>query len=96
MSDAKHPLIYPSVDGMIADALDIVQLEISKYRTKVTQGRSLDPREVKALQGYIRCMVDLSKEDRERTKDDDLSKLSTEELLQLLGQQQRKLPKGTE
>jgi hypothetical protein len=84
-NDQKNPLIFPSVDGMIADALQVIQLEITKFRTKVASGRSLDSRESRTLQGYIKSLVDLSKEDRERTKDEDLSKLSTEELLALLG-----------
>lgn len=84
-------LIFPSVDGMIADALDVIQQEISRYKTKVVQGRSLDSREAKVLQGYIKSLVDLSREDRERTKEEDLSKLSTEELLQLLNNQQKQL-----
>jgi hypothetical protein len=37
------------------------------------------------LQGYIKSLVDLSREDRERIKEQDLSQLSTEELLALLG-----------
>ena len=72
---------------MVADALHVVQLEITKFKTKVSQGRSLDSREAKTLQGYIKSLVDLSKEDRERVKEQDLSALSTEELLALLGKQ---------
>ena len=85
--NAKNPIIFPSVDAMMADALQVVQLEITKFKTKVSQGRSLDSREAKTLQGYIKSLVDLSKEDRERLKEQDLSNLSTEELLALLGKQ---------
>lgn len=88
--DSKNPLIFPSVDAMVADALQVIEMEITKFRTKVSSGRSLDSREAKTLQGYIRSLVELSKEDRERTRDVDLSKLTTEELLALLGD---KLPK---
>lgn len=86
-NEQKNPLIFPSVDGMMADALQVIQLEITKFKTKVAQGRSLDSREAKTLQGYIKSLVDLSKEDRERIKEQDLSQLSTEELLALLGKQ---------
>lgn len=88
MSDSfknKNPLVFPSVDAMVADALQVIQLEITKYKTKVAQGRSLDSREAKTLQGYIKSLVELSREDRERIKEQDLSALSTEELLALLG-----------
>lgn len=84
-SNEQNPLLWPSVDSMMADALGVIQLEITKFRTKVAQGRSLDSREAKTLQGYIKSLVDLSREDRERIKEQDLSQLSTEELLALLG-----------
>lgn len=84
-------LIYPSVDSMIADSLDILQMEITKFKTKVVQGRSLDSREAKTLQGYLKSLVDLSREDRERASERDLADLSTEELLALLGKQQKSL-----
>lgn len=86
-SNEQNPLLWPSVDAMMADALQVIQLEITKFKTKVAQGRSLDSREAKTLQGYIKSLVDLSKEDRERLKEQDLSNLSTEELLALLGKQ---------
>jgi hypothetical protein len=84
-TEQSNPLLWPSVDSMMADALGVIQLEITKYKTKVAQGRSLDSREAKTLQGYIKSLVDLSREDRERIKEQDLSQLSTEELLALLG-----------
>lgn len=90
-STEQNPLIFPSVDGMVADALQVIQLEITKFRTKVASGRSLDSREAKTLQGYIRSLVELSKEDRERAKEADLSKLSTEELIALMGSKQGQL-----
>lgn len=83
--EQSNPLLWPSVDSMMADALSVIQLEITKYKTKVAQGRSLDSREAKTLQGYIKSLVELSREDRERLKEQDLSALSTEELLALLG-----------
>lgn len=83
--EQSNPLLWPSVDSMMADALGVIQLEITKYKTKVAQGRSLDSREAKTLQGYIKSLVELSREDRERIKEQDLSQLSTEELLALLG-----------
>lgn len=93
---AKTPdLIFPSVDHMISDALDILQLEITKYKTRVQQGRSLNSQEAKILQGYMKSLVDLSREDRERTKEEDLADLTTEELVALLGKQQKAL-KGAE
>jgi hypothetical protein len=93
-NNRDNPTIYPSVDAMVADALSVVETEILKYKSKVKQGRSLEPNEAKILQGYIKSLVDLSREDRERAKESDLSKLSTEELVQLLGNKKPQLPEG--
>ncbi len=82
---SKNPLIWPNVDSLMSDALQVIQTEIIKFKTKVQQGRSLDSREAKTLQGYIKSLVELSREDRERLKGEDLSKLTTEELIALLG-----------
>jgi hypothetical protein len=74
-------VLYASVDGMINDALDTIKIEIVRLHTKVKRGVQLNPTEAKLLQGYVKCLVDLSKEDRERARDADLSNMSTEELL---------------
>lgn len=87
---AGNAIAFPSVDSMVADALQVVQTEILKFKSKVHQGRSLDVKEAKILQGYIKSLVELSREDRERARDADLSDVSDEELVRLLG---RKLPK---
>jgi predicted secreted Zn-dependent protease len=76
---------------MINDALDTVQTEITRYKTKVSRGVALNPTEAKIMQGYIKSLVELSKEDRERARDADLSELSTEELLKLLGGAQKQV-----
>lgn len=70
----------PNVHDLLNDALEIVQIEIIKIRTKVRSGRSLDSRETKVLQGYIKSLVELSKEDRERMRDMDLSDFTDDEL----------------
>lgn len=80
-SDFKEAILYASVDAMINDALDTLKQEITRLHTKVKRGIPLNPTEAKLLQGYIKCLVDLSKEDRERAKDADLSSMSTEDLL---------------
>ena len=89
---SEQPLILPSVDGMINDALETVQTEIARYKTKVHRGIPLNAMEAKIMQGYIKSLVELSKEDRERARDADLSELSTEELLQVLASNQKQLP----
>lgn len=76
--------LLPAVEGLIADSLQIIQAELLRYSQKSKSGKSLDLREARVLQGYIKAMVELSKENRERSKDDDFSKMSTEELTELL------------
>lgn len=87
---STNPLVWPNIDSIMSDALQTLQTEVVKLKSKVQQGRSLDVKEAKVLQGYIKSLVELSREDRERTKETDLSELSTEELLRLVG---NKLPK---
>lgn len=81
-NQANHPgaTLMPNVHDLLNDALEIVQIEITKIRTKVRSGRGLDSRETKVLQGYIKSLVELSKEDRERMRDMDLSDFTDDEL----------------
>ena len=81
----QNPTLIPSIDAMISDALTILNTELLRLKTKTATGRPLDATESRVLQGYIKSLYDLSREDRERAKEEDLSKLTTEELLALLG-----------
>ncbi len=67
-------------DTIISTAMQTVAMEVTKLNVKVTRGISLDQKEARILQGYIKSMVELSRELRERDRADDLSKLSTAEL----------------
>lgn len=78
-------LLIPSVDGMLSDALSIVGVELAKLKRRSDTLTSLDTKDAKILQGYIKSLVDLSKESRERDKEDgDLEKLTDQELIALL------------
>jgi len=81
-----------STEGLISDAIIVIASEIGKFRTKTANGRSLDLAEARVLQGYIKSLIELSRENREREKDEDLSKLSTEQLLQLATAALAKMP----
>lgn len=72
-----------TVNSVLEDAIRVISLEMVKFRGKVNQGYSLSPAEARVFQGYIKSMVDLSKEARERERSDDLSKLSDEEVVLL-------------
>jgi hypothetical protein len=69
-----------SVESIMQDALQIASIEMAKYRTKVGRGNTLDLKESRIIQGWIKSMTDLMKEHREQERASDLSKLSTEEL----------------
>ena len=87
----KRPQIEPSqvrigapdASTLIDDALEIIALEITKYRQRVNSGKTLDLKEARVLQGYIRSLTELSKEERERDEDDDFSKMQDEQILEL-------------
>lgn len=82
--DASKVVVMPSIEHLIADATGIIQMELVKFKTKVKQGKSLDATEGRLLNGYVKSLCDLLKEQRERDKDTDLSKLTTDELVELL------------
>jgi hypothetical protein len=70
---------------MLEDALGIMDNQIERLRIKAAH-TSLDEREARTLLGYVKGLVEISKEEREREKSGiakELSELSTEELLKL-------------
>lgn len=81
---SHQEVIQPGVDGLIADAMSILELELIRFKNKVQQGRSLLPDESRILNGYIKALTELAREDREQQKGTDLSNMSTEEIIQLL------------
>lgn len=83
-------IITPAVNNVLADALNVISTEVARFSGKVRNGKPLEEKEARTLQGYVRALVDLSKEERERSKQEDLSKLSTEELAALVGLNEKK------
>lgn len=74
------------VDTLITDALGTIELELVKFRAKVNSGKSLELAEGRLLTHYVKALIELSRESREREKTTDLSKLSDEELTELAKQ----------
>lgn len=85
MNKQDNPLVWPNVEAMTADALGIIQQEILLLKTKQRQGRTITQQEAKTLQGYVKSLVELSREDRERARDADLADLTPEQLVAALG-----------
>lgn len=77
----------PEPDRLIADILNIFQNEITQIaersRRGIANGKSLESADARILQGYAKMLVELSKEDRERRKSDDLKDMPEEEFLKL-------------
>jgi hypothetical protein len=71
---------------MLEDALSIMDQQIERFRVK-SGAMALDEREARTLLGYVKGLVEISKEEREREKSDKISKelenMSTDELLEL-------------
>jgi hypothetical protein len=84
----SNVLVVPEANTLIADALRIIQNQLTQIAAQsnkaISQGKTLGLAEARVLQGYIKALVELSKEERERSKSDDLSKLSDEELAELV------------
>lgn len=74
----------PEAEGLIADAMSIIQLELVKMHTTVKQGKNLTEPQGRLLNGYIKSLCELSREGRERAKGTDLSGMSTDEIIALL------------
>lgn len=91
---APEVLQSPSVDALIADAMSIIEMELLKFKAKVRRGLSLEAEEGRLLNGYIKSLVELSKEDRALQVGTDFSKLSSEEIADLLKLTPRQI-KGT-
>jgi hypothetical protein len=75
--------VVPTLESLMSDAMSIIGSELSRYRQKTSRGVTLDLKEARAVQSYMESLVKLSKEDRERSRAEDLPNLSDEELKQL-------------
>jgi hypothetical protein len=75
-----------SVSGMLDRALGIIDEQLIKIGLK-SRTATLDEKEARVLQGYVKSLVELSKEEREREKadktPDELKEMSDAELLEL-------------
>ena len=98
-NDAKKRIIIPgkrpqidesnisydsNSESLLNDAMCVIASELAKFRSMTTRGLSLDLKQSRVLQGYVKCLVDVAKETRERAKKEDLSDLSDEDLLELV------------
>lgn len=90
-SEAHRPrsvevVLEPVVPTLLQDALSILGSEITRLKLKTNKNEPLKHEEAKVLQGYIRSLVELAKEQRERDDSSDLANLSDAQLLELVDQ----------
>ena len=75
------------VNDVINNALGIIKQQVDNLSAKSRMGGSLQDIDVKNLRTYIQSLVELSREERERTKHDGveewLASLSTQELVDM-------------
>jgi hypothetical protein len=87
-------VLEPVVPTLLQDALSVLASEIVRFKAKTNKGESLKVDEARVLQGYIRSLVELSKEQREREDTSDWANLSDAELLALVDQLRTKRLEG--
>jgi hypothetical protein len=79
----KDTVLVPDVQSAMTNAVTIIANELARYCSKTTRGVTLDLKEARIVKEYIAALVSLSKEAREAAKQEDLSNLTNEEILEL-------------
>lgn len=75
--------LMSGTDMLLARATRILHKEIESLE-KATHSRYLDEKEARKLQGYIRCIVEMSKERREIDKELSLENMTKEQAIEHL------------
>lgn len=83
MIHSGNVLVMPSLDQIIAEALNTVSGEVTKLSLK-SRMSSLDNNEHRILQGYVKNLIEVNKELREQDKNKDLEDLTDTELLDMI------------
>lgn len=77
VSQSAEVTIVSGTDLLMARAMRILHKEVEMLERAVSV-RNLDDKDARRLQGYIKCIVDLSKEKREIEKSMDLGDMPKE------------------
>lgn len=83
-SQITSVITEPTPTHLLNDALGVIATEITKFKTKVNKGNTLTLPEARVLQGYIKALVELSKEKREAFDQKDLANYSDSELAEII------------
>lgn len=77
--------VIPKVENLLSDAMIILSTELSRYKDKVVKrGAMLDLKEARVVANYIESITKLNKEARESARMNDFSKMSDQELRELM------------
>lgn len=91
--DPADPVVVPTLNSLMNDALAIIGSELAQYRSKTKRGVTLDLKEARVIANYMDTLTRASKESREQARAEDLADLTNEELLQLAAQLASAAPK---
>ena len=81
----QEAVVVPKVENLLSDALLIISTELSRYKDKVIKrGATLDLKEARVVANYVESIVKLNKEARESARMNDFSKMSDQELRELM------------
>lgn len=69
-----------SIDSAISEAFETISIEINRFNKKVKRNVNLTPEEARLLQGYIKSLIELSREAREKADAMDYANMSDAEL----------------
>lgn len=76
----------PDIDKMTDDALKILSQELTRFKVKSLKNLGLDEKEARILQGYIRSLMEIRREEREAEKTeaalDAFKNMTNEQLLE--------------
>lgn len=72
------------IDTLVRDAKTILSYELAHYRAKVERGSNLDLKEARVITNYLDSLTKLQRAEIEASRSQDLSNLSTEEMIKLL------------
>lgn len=77
-------VINPDAQTLISDALSIIATEIVRFKHAQSGGKKLEASEARVLQGYIKSLVELAREEREQEESRDFADLTNSQLIKNL------------
>lgn len=69
-----------SLEAAMADAIHIASKELHRYKLKVDMDQSLDLKQARIVQGWMKTLTEINKENRETERAANFEKFSDEEL----------------